>query len=60
MMIATHRSVVPAVPDHHKKTGLSASVPGPDREVLSSVAPPKLTDRQLGLLFRELEREVKC
>lgn len=33
---------------------------GLDREVLSSVAPPKLTDRHFTLLFQELGREVKC
>jgi hypothetical protein len=51
---------VPAIPDHHEKAGFSASVVGLDREVLSSVAPPKLTDRHFTLLFQELGREVKC
>jgi hypothetical protein len=52
--------LVPVIPDHHKKAAFSASVVGPDREVLSSVDPPTLTDRHFRLLFQELEREVRC
>lgn len=59
-MRVTPRSFVPAIPDRRKKAGFSASVVGPDREVLASVAPPKLTGRHLRLLFQELECEVQC